>query len=99
MFLPLLRSLFARRGKHSEPVEQRDPGWKLFGKVPPREGPTKDPRKIQKVETRRIEAFDRFLCGSVNGFRLSLLRDESTPKKGVEDIKRRARGRGEEAVR
>ncbi|XP_056882072.1 TBC1 domain family member 14 isoform X2 [Takifugu flavidus] len=42
------RSLFARRVKHSEPVEQRDPGWKLFGKVPPREGPTKDPRKIQK---------------------------------------------------
>uniref|UniRef100_A0A8C6UV45 TBC1 domain family member 14 n=1 Tax=Neogobius melanostomus TaxID=47308 RepID=A0A8C6UV45_9GOBI len=25
-----------------------DPGWKLFGKVPPREGPVKDPKKIQK---------------------------------------------------
>lgn len=57
MFLPLLRSLFARRVKHKEPVEQRDPGWKLFGKVPPREGPTKDPRKIQTVETHRTEAF------------------------------------------
>ncbi|XP_076580905.1 TBC1 domain family member 14 isoform X1 [Chaetodon auriga] len=43
------RSLFARRVKdNSRPVEQRDPGWKLFGKVPPREGPTKDPKKIQK---------------------------------------------------
>uniref|UniRef100_A0A8C4NX21 TBC1 domain family, member 14 n=1 Tax=Dicentrarchus labrax TaxID=13489 RepID=A0A8C4NX21_DICLA len=29
-------------------VEQRDPGWKLFGKVPPREGPTKDSKRIQK---------------------------------------------------
>uniref|UniRef100_A0A8C9YW88 TBC1 domain family member 14 n=1 Tax=Sander lucioperca TaxID=283035 RepID=A0A8C9YW88_SANLU len=42
------RSLFARRVKDSRPVEQRDPGWKLFGKVPPREGPIKDPKRIQK---------------------------------------------------
>ncbi|XP_060922089.1 TBC1 domain family member 14 [Limanda limanda] len=42
------RSLFARRVKDSRPVEQPDPGWKLFGKVPPREGPIKDPKKIQK---------------------------------------------------
>ncbi|KAE8278888.1 TBC1 domain family member 14 Spermatogenesis-related factor 2 [Larimichthys crocea] len=42
------RSLFARRVKDSRPAEQRDPGWKLFGKVPPREGPTKDPKRIQK---------------------------------------------------
>uniref|UniRef100_A0A3Q1G5Q2 TBC1 domain family, member 14 n=2 Tax=Acanthochromis polyacanthus TaxID=80966 RepID=A0A3Q1G5Q2_9TELE len=42
------RSLFARRAKESRSVEQRDPGWKLFGKVPPREGPIKDPKKIQK---------------------------------------------------
>ncbi|KAJ0055825.1 hypothetical protein NL108_013220 [Boleophthalmus pectinirostris] len=43
------RSLFARRVKDTRPpVEQRDPGWKLFGKVPPREGPVKDPKKIQK---------------------------------------------------
>lgn len=45
------RSLFARRVKDSRPVEQRDPGWKLFGKVPPREAPTKDPKRIQKVQT------------------------------------------------
>ncbi|KAL7374604.1 hypothetical protein ABVT39_003809 [Epinephelus coioides] len=42
------RSLFARRVKDSRPVEQRDPGWKLFGKVPPREAPIKDPKRIQK---------------------------------------------------
>ncbi|XP_035531297.1 TBC1 domain family member 14 isoform X1 [Morone saxatilis] len=42
------KSLFARRVKDSRPVEQRDPGWKLFGKVPPREGPTKDSKRIQK---------------------------------------------------
>ncbi|XP_029310633.1 TBC1 domain family member 14 isoform X1 [Cottoperca gobio] len=42
------RSLFARRVKDSRPVEQKDPGWKLFGKVPPREGPIKDPKRIQK---------------------------------------------------
>uniref|UniRef100_A0A673BKT3 Rab-GAP TBC domain-containing protein n=1 Tax=Sphaeramia orbicularis TaxID=375764 RepID=A0A673BKT3_9TELE len=43
-----LRSLFARRVKDNRSVEQRDPGWKLFGKVPPREGPVKDPKRIQK---------------------------------------------------
>ncbi|KAF7651566.1 hypothetical protein LDENG_00109020 [Lucifuga dentata] len=42
------RSLFARRLKDSLPVEQREPGWKLFGKVPLREGPIKDPKRIQK---------------------------------------------------
>ncbi|KAK5848637.1 hypothetical protein PBY51_006234 [Eleginops maclovinus] len=42
------RSLFARRVKDSRPVEQKDPGWKLFGKVPLREGPIKDPKRIQK---------------------------------------------------
>ncbi|KAK7910157.1 hypothetical protein WMY93_014841 [Mugilogobius chulae] len=43
------RSLFARRVKDTRPVvEQKDPGWKLFGKVPLREGPVKDPKKIQK---------------------------------------------------
>lgn len=46
-----LRSLFARRVKENQPVEQKDPGWKLFGKVPLRESPLKDPKKIQKVES------------------------------------------------
>ncbi|XP_019126219.1 TBC1 domain family member 14 isoform X2 [Larimichthys crocea] len=48
LLLYIDRSLFARRVKDSRPAEQRDPGWKLFGKVPPREGPTKDPKRIQK---------------------------------------------------
>ncbi|KAM3857834.1 TBC1 domain family member 14 [Diretmus argenteus] len=42
------RSLFAKKVKDNWSVEQRDPGWKLFGKVPLREGPAKDPKKIQK---------------------------------------------------
>uniref|UniRef100_A0A3Q3IYF8 Rab-GAP TBC domain-containing protein n=1 Tax=Monopterus albus TaxID=43700 RepID=A0A3Q3IYF8_MONAL len=42
------RSLFFKRAKDSRPVEQGDPGWKLFGKVPPRESPIKDPKRIQK---------------------------------------------------
>ncbi|XP_065806297.1 TBC1 domain family member 14 [Labrus bergylta] len=41
------RSLFSRRVKDSRPVEPRDPGWKLFGKVPLRETPTKDHKRIQ----------------------------------------------------
>ncbi|CAF89700.1 unnamed protein product, partial [Tetraodon nigroviridis] len=42
------RNLFARRVKQPGAMEQKDPGWRLFGRVPPRDGPTKDPRKIQK---------------------------------------------------
>ncbi|MED6253585.1 hypothetical protein ATANTOWER_010225 [Ataeniobius toweri] len=42
------KNLFAKKVKDSQPAEHKDPGWKLFGKVPPREGPIKDPKKIQK---------------------------------------------------
>ncbi|XP_054914493.1 TBC1 domain family member 14 isoform X1 [Poeciliopsis prolifica] len=42
------RNLFAKKVKDGHPPEQKDPGWKLFGKIPPREGPVKDPKKIQK---------------------------------------------------
>nr|XP_057924926.1 TBC1 domain family member 14 isoform X2 [Doryrhamphus excisus] len=42
------RSLFARKVKDSHSAEQQDAGWKLFGKVPPREAPIKDPKRIQK---------------------------------------------------
>ncbi|XP_075943198.1 TBC1 domain family member 14 isoform X3 [Anarhichas minor] len=48
LLLYIDRSLFARRVKDSRPAEQRDPGWKLFGKIPPRDGPAKDPQRIQK---------------------------------------------------
>lgn len=46
--------MFARRVKQPGDVEQKDPGWKLFGRVPPRDGPTKDPRNIQKVDARTL---------------------------------------------
>ncbi|KAM6949387.1 TBC1 domain family member 14 [Aplochiton taeniatus] len=42
------RNLFTKKVKDSGPPEPKDPGWKLFGKVPARESPGKDPRKIQK---------------------------------------------------
>ncbi|KAG9345480.1 hypothetical protein JZ751_008624, partial [Albula glossodonta] len=44
-------SLFARKVKEPRPLEQREPGWKLFGKVPLREVSAKDPQKIQKLMT------------------------------------------------
>ncbi|MEQ2274499.1 hypothetical protein XENORESO_012867 [Xenotaenia resolanae] len=48
LLLYIDRNLFAKKVKDSQPAEHKDPGWKLFGKVPPREGPIKDPKKIQK---------------------------------------------------
>ncbi|RVE60202.1 hypothetical protein OJAV_G00178630 [Oryzias javanicus] len=51
------RSVFTKKGKDSPSVEQKDPGWKLFGKVPLRDVPVKDPKKIQKeYETRSGKA-------------------------------------------
>ncbi|KAK0149251.1 TBC1 domain family member 12 [Merluccius polli] len=40
------RGLFSRKQR---PPSQSAPGWKLFGKVPPKESPTKNPRTIQQV--------------------------------------------------
>ncbi|XP_077598384.1 TBC1 domain family member 14 isoform X2 [Stigmatopora nigra] len=47
------RSLFARKVKDSHSEEQRDAGWKLFGKVPPRQVPNKDPKRIQQEYERK----------------------------------------------
>lgn len=47
-----VRSLFAKRMKDTGALEeQREPGWKLFGKVPHNELSTKDSKKIQKVRS------------------------------------------------
>ncbi|XP_069059296.1 TBC1 domain family member 14 isoform X3 [Pleurodeles waltl] len=40
------RNVFAR--KKNSTTEKHELGWKLFGKVPPREGIQKDPKKIQQ---------------------------------------------------
>uniref|UniRef100_A0A671NPM3 TBC1 domain family member 14-like n=1 Tax=Sinocyclocheilus anshuiensis TaxID=1608454 RepID=A0A671NPM3_9TELE len=46
------KSLFAKRMKEAGVLEeQREPGWKLFGKVPHKELSTKDSRKMQKVRS------------------------------------------------
>lgn len=42
------RGLFSRKQKESASA----PGWKLFGKVPPRESPPKDFKTIQQVNSR-----------------------------------------------
>ncbi|KAM6951571.1 LOW QUALITY PROTEIN: TBC1 domain family member 12 [Aplochiton taeniatus] len=43
------RSLFSKKqGKEQRAVNHSTPGWKLFGKVPPRESPTKDSKTIQQ---------------------------------------------------
>ncbi|KAL4640066.1 TBC1 domain family member 12-like [Arapaima gigas] len=42
------RSLFSRKQKDPRPAVQSAPGWKLFGKVPPRENPQKDSKTIQQ---------------------------------------------------
>uniref|UniRef100_A0A673LKT6 TBC1 domain family member 14-like n=1 Tax=Sinocyclocheilus rhinocerous TaxID=307959 RepID=A0A673LKT6_9TELE len=48
-FSLFVRSLFAKRMKDTgAQEEQREPGWKLFGKVPHKELAIKDSRKIQK---------------------------------------------------
>ncbi|XP_037335609.2 TBC1 domain family member 14 isoform X2 [Pungitius pungitius] len=67
------RSLFARRVRDSHPAEQRDPGWKLFGKIPPREGPIKDPKRIQKeYETKSGRAGPGNLTSPRHGIRKNL---------------------------
>ncbi|XP_012995888.1 TBC1 domain family member 14 isoform X2 [Esox lucius] len=43
------RSLFARKGKEPGPLEQKDPGWKLFGKVSAKEGSVK---MLKECETK-----------------------------------------------
>lgn len=43
------RGLFSRKQKESASA----PGWKLFGKVPPRESPPKDFKTIQQVNSRK----------------------------------------------
>uniref|UniRef100_H2M4S7 TBC1 domain family member 14 n=1 Tax=Oryzias latipes TaxID=8090 RepID=H2M4S7_ORYLA len=51
------QSVFTKKVKDSQSVEPKDPGWKLFGKVPLRDVPIKDPKKIQKeYETRSGKA-------------------------------------------
>lgn len=45
----LSRNFFTKRTKELKPAVQSAPGWKLFGKVPPRENLPKDSKIIQQV--------------------------------------------------
>ncbi|XP_072112371.1 TBC1 domain family member 14-like [Mobula birostris] len=42
------RNLFAKKLKDSVPLEQNAPSWKLFGRMPAKESPLKDSKKIQQ---------------------------------------------------
>ncbi|KAJ7987724.1 hypothetical protein DPEC_G00329460 [Dallia pectoralis] len=42
------RSLFSKKQREPKGPSQNAPGWKLFGKVPARDSPPKDPRTIQQ---------------------------------------------------
>ncbi|XP_028857371.1 TBC1 domain family member 14 isoform X2 [Denticeps clupeoides] len=53
----LNRGLFTKRLKDSRSVDQRDPGWKLFGKVPPVQNSAKDSRKIHKEHETKCGQF------------------------------------------
>lgn len=45
------RNLFSKRTKELKSVVHSAPGWKLFGKVPPRENLQKTSKIIQQVST------------------------------------------------
>ncbi|XP_075614382.1 TBC1 domain family member 12 isoform X3 [Balearica regulorum gibbericeps] len=45
------RNFFTKRTKELKPAVQSAPGWKLFGKVPPRENLPKDSRIIQQDDS------------------------------------------------
>ncbi|XP_034148251.1 TBC1 domain family member 12 isoform X2 [Esox lucius] len=48
------RSLFSKKQREPKGPSQNVPGWKLFGKVPARESPPKDPRTIQQEYEARV---------------------------------------------
>lgn len=52
--LLFFRNFFTKRTKELKPAVQSAPGWKLFGKVPPRENLPKDSKIIQQVSKRHI---------------------------------------------
>ncbi|XP_078394651.1 TBC1 domain family member 14-like isoform X1 [Cetorhinus maximus] len=42
------RSLFAKKLKEPVPLEQNTQGWKLFGRIPAKESPLKESKKVQQ---------------------------------------------------
>ncbi|XP_077206420.1 TBC1 domain family member 12 isoform X3 [Paroedura picta] len=46
------RNFFSKRTKELRPAVHSAPGWKLFGKVPPKENLQKDSRIIQQIRSR-----------------------------------------------
>ena len=51
----LYRSLFSRKTKEPATVEHGALGWKLFGKVQPKQTPQKDPSEISKEYKSKVQ--------------------------------------------
>lgn len=57
----LSRNIFSRKSKETENDENAQHGWKLFGKIPPKQVPTRDPDQVlteyqQKQQTDQLVA-------------------------------------------
>lgn len=68
----LFRNFFTKRTKELKPAVQSAPGWKLFGKVPPRENLPKDSKIIQQV-SKHHTTLGRKIVKITHSYYISLL--------------------------
>lgn len=52
----LTRNLFSKKAKESEDEGDGEQGWKLFGRVPPKQTPDKDPQQITQEFQHKLRA-------------------------------------------
>ena len=50
------RNLFSRKAKENEEDDTGEQGWKLFGRVPPKQAPDKDPQQITQEFQHKLRA-------------------------------------------
>ena len=55
------RNLFSRKSKEPENDENSQHGWKLFGKIPPKQVPCKDPDRVM-TEYHQKQQSDQLLA-------------------------------------
>ena len=61
LFFFFFRNIFSRKSKETETDENAQHGWKLFGKIPPKQVTTKDPDQVmteyqQKQQSEQLVA-------------------------------------------
>ncbi|XP_078717591.1 TBC1 domain family member 14-like isoform X1 [Lampetra fluviatilis] len=59
----ITRNILTWRNKDCRVSVPSPPGWKLFGRVPPKESPQKDPKKIQQEYEARIAKSEKAATG------------------------------------